>query len=591
VIRYGRVAAVRFLMEHHRSRTAGIMSTGAFLAVCCLLSAKTVPAQEPRRIVEPGRPVPGSVDRSVRRIGSSTRRSARAVRDRPPRFERGTDRQYGAEFRKRFERNFRVSPRAEISVLNEFGSVSVRPWNGNQVRVRADIIARAPKAARARQLAHDTMVDVHAGAKQIVVTTQYPDTRDSAGVLIQTDYEVSVPARSNLYIENRFGDVDIYGVDGTVESVCSHGQTRVERMSGNLKLVSENGNVIGRSLASETRIDAQFGRVDLRDVSGWTTVHSRYGSVRIGASSSDCDVHVTCNSGDIEVILPPDADPRMDVNTTFGAIRSEIPVRVQTVGNSSTARRASNSVQRIDLTNSMGDVTVRLAGSTAPDRVPLVGPDKVPVPPIKHEVFQLAPGGLVKIEEGRGDIKIAEWDRNVLGVAATGAGEHSIQPAETPEKNLKGPQVKVGSAPDGTRVAWISPAPVREGVRAGLDIKVPPNTALEIANTRGDIVIDSVYGKLNVSNSHGNIKVMNLKPVKHDCSLRCTDGSISMLIPKGSNVAISAETEDGSIDSAIPMQGYVMREKSSLTGSTEKPGTVPDALVELKVTRGRIVIN
>jgi DUF4097 and DUF4098 domain-containing protein YvlB len=434
------------------------------------------------------------------------------------------------------------------------------------------------------------MVNVQAGAKRIVVTTQYPDTREWDGVLVQTDYEVSVPARSDLYIENRFGDVDIYGVDGRVESVCSHGQTRVERLSGDLKLVSENGNVMGRSLASETRIDAQFGRVDLREVSGWTTIHSRYGSVTVKASSSDCDVHVTCNSGDIEVILPPDANPRMDVNTTFGTIRSEIPVRVQTVGNSSTARRASNSVQRIDLTNSMGDVTVRLAGSTAPAQMLPMGPDKVPRPGIKHEVFQLAPGGVVKIEDGQGDIRIAGWDRNVLGVAATDAGEQST-PAAPREKSSKGPEVRVESMPDGTRGAWISPAPVQEGVRAGLDIKVPPNTALEIVNSRGDIVIDSVYGKLNVSNTHGNIKVMNLKPVQHDCSLQCTDGSISMLIPKGSNVEITAETEDGSIDSAIPMQGYVMREKSSLAGSTGKPGAAADARVELKVTRGRIVIN
>jgi len=578
-------------MKHNRNRTPGLTSAGAFLAVCLLLSTATVLAQEPRRTIGPRRSIPDRVDRSLRRIGRSTRQSARAVRERPPRFERGTDRQYGAEFKKRFERNFRVSQRAEISVLNEFGSVTVRPWNGNQVRVRADIIARAPKAARARQLAHDTTVNVQSSAKRIVVTTQYPDTRESDGVLIQTDYEVSVPARSNLYIENRFGDVDIYGVDGRVESVCSHGQTRVEKLTGVLKLVSENGNVMGRNLASETRIDAQFGRVDLREVSGWTTVHSRYGSVTVKASSSDCDVHVTCNSGDIEVILPPDADPRMDVHTTFGTIRSEIPVRVQTVGNSSTARRVSNSVQRIDLTNSMGDVTVRLAGSTAPAKVPLVGPDKVPVPGIKHELFQLAPGGVVKIEDGRGDIRIAGWDRNVLGVAATNAGEQSTQPAATGEKSTTAPEVRVGSMPDGTRVAWISPAPVQEGVRAGLDIKVPPNTALEIANSRGDIVIDSVQAKLNVVNNHGNIKVMNLKPVRNNCSLRCTDGSISMLIPKGSNVEITAETEDGSIDSAIPMQGGVMREKSSLAGSTGKPGTAVDALVELKVTRGRIVIN
>ncbi len=571
---------------------------GASLAaVCVFLFAAMVYAQRPRETRVPRRPVRGQIDRSVRRIGSSVRESARAVRDRAPRLDQRTGRQYGSEFRKRFERNFRVTGRPDISVVNEFGSVRVRPWNRNQVRVRADIIARAPEAAVARQLAHDTIVDAQVSSGRIVIRTRYPDTRRSGQVLIQINYDVSVPARSDLSLENRFGDVDVRGINGRIESVCSHGRTRVEELRGTLKVVSENGDVLGRNLASTTRIDAQFGRVDLREMTGWTTVHSRYGPVTVSSASSECDFQIACDSDDIELILPADADPRMDVHTTFGEIRSDIPLTVQTVGNSSTARRMSNSPQRIDLTSSMGDIAVRLAGrSAAAPReipgVPGVGPGEVPRTAIKYEEFEFARGSVVRIENGRGDIRIAGWGRNVLGVAATKAGEQSAR-TEVPagEQSPTRPEVRVESAPDGAQVAWISPAPVQEGVGAGLDIKVPPNTALEITNSNGDVIIDSVYGKLNISNDHGNIKVMNLKPLQQDCSLRCSDGNISILIPEGSQVDISAAAEDGSIESAIPLEGYVSRRKSSLAGSTGEPGAGVDGRVELKVARGRIVIN
>lgn len=570
---------------------------GASLAaVCVFLSAAMVCAQRPRETRVPRRPVRGQIDRSVRRIGSSVRESARAVRDRAPRLDQRTGRQYGSEFRKRFERNFRVTGRPDISVVNEFGSVRVRPWNRNQVRVRADIIARAPEAAVARQLAHDTIVDAQASSGRIVIRTRYPDTRRSGQVLIQINYDVSVPARSDLYLENRFGDVDVRGINGRIESVCSHGRTRVEELRGTLKVVSENGDVLGRNLASTTRIDAQFGRVDLREMTGWTTVHSRYGPVTVSSASSECDFQIACDSDDIELILPADADPRMDVHTTFGEIRSDIPLTVQAVGNSSTGRRVSNSPQRIDLTSSMGDIAVRLAGrsATAPREIPGVlgvGPDEVPGTRIKHEEFEFARGSVVRIENGRGDIRIAGWGRNVLGVAATKAGEKSARTESPGEQSPTRPKVRVESMPDGAQVAWISPAPVQEGVGAGLDIKVPPDTALEITNSNGDVIIDSVYGTLNISNDHGNIKVMNLKPVRHDCLLHCTDGSISILIPEGSEVGISAEVEDGAIDSAIPLQGYITRERSSLTGRMGGPDARVDVNVSLRVTRGRIVIN
>jgi DUF4097 and DUF4098 domain-containing protein YvlB len=432
------------------------------------------------------------------------------------------------------------------------------------------------------------MVDVQASSKQIIIRTQYPNTRQSDRVLMQIDYDVSVPARSNLYLENRFGDIDLEGIEGRIESVCSHGRTRVERLRGELKVVSENGDVVGRNLASTTRVEAQFGRVDLSGVTGWITVHSRYSPVAVKAASSECDINLSSDSGNIELTLPANADPRMDVHTTFGKISSDIPLTVQTVGNSSTARRVSDSPQRIDLTSSMGDIAVRLAvqrtppATTSPD---LAGPG------IEHKEFRFAPGSVVRIEDGRGDIRIAGWDREILGVAGTRAGEQSAQAADPGGQSPTRPKVRVETMPDGTQVARISPVPVLENVRAGLDIKVPPNTAVEIANGDGDVVIDSVDGRLNITNDRGNIKVMNLKPVRHDCSLHCTDGSISILIPEGSSVDISAEAEDGSIDSGIPLQGYINREKSSLAGSTGTPGAAVDAHVELKVVRGRIVIN
>ena len=570
---------MKLFMGYDWRMTGGRKIACAVLTICVCLCAVPVRAQQPSGTRDVARPVRGRVGRSVERVRRSVRQSTRIPRDRTPPSRTRGGRQYGAEFKRRFERNFRVSPQPNITVRNEFGRIRIRPWNKNQVRVRADITARAPEAARARRLAQDTQVDVQVSAGRITIKTRYPDTQRSDRVLLQSDYDVSVPAMSNLHLENRFGDIEVKGIHGKIESVCSHGHTRLEALSGELNVVSENGNVVGRNLASDTRVEAQFGRVDLQDVSGSITVHSRYAPVAVRSASTRSETRIVCDSADIELTLPADADPNMYVHTTFGEISSDIPLKVQSVGNNSTARRVSASPQRVDLTSSMGNVAVRLTGkkdvAPAPDvRRPLSGePEEMLAPGVRHDEIQLAPGSKVRIEDARGDIRIAGWDRNVLGVAAMKTGRA---------------EVKVERMPDGTQVARILRAETQEGVvGAGLDIKVPQKAALEVTNSHGDIVIDSVDGMLSISNDHGNIKVMNLTPVQRDCSLQCTDGSISILIPPGSNIEISATVEDGSIDSAIPLQGQVGRHNSSLRGKLGDGRT----RVELKATHGRIVIN
>ena len=443
--------------------------------------------------------------------------------------------------------------------------------------MRVEIAARAREVEKAKQLAQDTDPDVQASRNQVTIGTRYPNTGRSGPVFLQNNYDLDVPVTSALRLENRFGDIEVSGVEGKVELVSSHGDTRLVRLKGELNVISENGGVSGEDLAGPTRVQAQFGRVNLQNVSGPTSVHSRYAPVVVKSASDRNEIRVSCDSDDVRVILPPGADPNIYVHTSLGKIYSEIPVEVRTVGNSSTAQRTSASPQRIDLSSSMGNVAVTVAGRGA-----RVGSDRAePVPRrLKYEETNLASGSAVKIENRRGDIKITGWNRNVLGVAGTSIESGAAGTRDAPERI----EVRVEQMPDGAQTAYISPA-APSG--ADLDVKVPERTDLEIVNNLGDVVIDSVTGRFVVSNEAGNIKVLSLKPLHHDCSLQTDDGNISILIPPGSDVEIVATAEDGSIDSAIPLEGQVGRHSSSVRGKVGEGTT----RVGLKAKHGRIVIN
>jgi len=541
------------------------------LGSCILAYTLTAAAQNLERSRSRTRPVGERVHESVRRIrnaverdGAPSRAGARHARER-------AGPEYGAEVKRRMERTFRVPPRPRVVVRNEYGNMRIRPWDRDEVRMRVELTARAREVAQAKRLAEDIEVEVQPGSEGLSIETRYPSTHRTGPVLLQSDYDIEVPAKSQLHLENRFGDIHINDIEGNIESLCRHGETRLRNVQGNLNVIAENGGVSGQRLTGTTRVDAQFGRVDLREVSGPTTVHSRYGPVIVQSASTRNNIHIWCDTDDTRVILPPGADPNMSIRARLGKIYSEIPLDVETIGDTSTARRISDSAQRIDVFSSMGSVAVTVAGG----QPPTTAQEPAPVARrIEHDEVNLAPGSLVKVENTGGDIKVTGSTRNVLAVAGT---------AHAPEEDQR-IQVHVEQMPDGAQTAYIRPATPGG---ADLDIKVPERTNLELENNQGDIVVDSVNGRLTAVNDGGNIKILNLKPIRHECSLQATNGNISMLIPPGSHVEISAFAEDGSIDSAIPLQGQVGRYSSSLRG-TVGDGT---AHVELKATHGKVVIN
>ncbi len=563
-----------------RRRHTGRKAFAVLLAICISLHTAVVGAQGVSRTRSPAKPVGERVDRSMQRVRSGLGRDVAPSRGgaRLPQGRGGPE--YGVEVKRSFERTFPVSQRPRVAVRNEYGNMRIRPWDRNEVRMRVEVTARAPEVAMARQLAQDTDSDVQATRDQVTIGTGYPSAEGSDPVLLQCDYDIEVPVRSSLHLENRFGDIEIIGIEGRVESVCSHGETRLRELTGELDVVSENGNVLAKRIMGDARIDAQFGRVDLHGVHARATVRSKYGPVIVRPASNESSLDISCDSEDIRVILPADADPNIYVRTTLGKIYSEIPLEVHTVGNNSTARRASASPQRVDLSGSMGTIAITLAGGAGVDKEHTNGPRRS-----ERDEINLAPGSRVKIDSERGGIRVIGWSRNVLGVAGTtseSAADKQLAAGDRDVAEKIG--VTVEQMPDGAQTVHITPA---APTGADLDIRVPERTDLEITGGFGDVVVDSVSGKLVVSNKDGNVKVLNLKPLRHECSVQTVDGNISILIPPGSDVEIVADAENGSIDSAIPLAGQVGRRSSSVRGKVGEGTT----RVELKAKNGKIVIN
>lgn len=190
-----------------------------------------------------------------------------------------------AERSEKSERTMPVDPTATITACVMSGSIEVRGWDRNEVRVRSsDAVVldfrRIDKVKEKEKQAQSpaTRVDV-------MVMDQSDKTGAKGDCQAVADIELEVPVGSTVQVQTRDGDIHIAGVAGAYAG-SQNGDIAIERVT---KLVE--AGTVGGSIA-------------LRDSSGRINLSSAGGTVdatNIKPTSKDDIFEVGTVSGDIQL--------------------------------------------------------------------------------------------------------------------------------------------------------------------------------------------------------------------------------------------------------------------------------------------------
>ena len=209
------------------------------------------------------------------------------------------------EQHRRLSRSYAV-PKAgrAFSLTTRYGRVQINPWNKREIKVEAELVARAETEAGARQVLDALGVqwlDYDAKTGGVAVSTQFGAALQgrAGGCRYEVNYTVWLPRTTALRVYNSFGEVAIAGtVTGPTELAVEYGTLRTGRLEGPRNLVRIGNGDCTLAFAARASIDASYARlrldegttVDLRnnhsDVDIGTvqdlTVHSKYGDVALG---------------------------------------------------------------------------------------------------------------------------------------------------------------------------------------------------------------------------------------------------------------------------------------------------------------------
>ena len=214
-----------------------------------------------------------------------------------------------------FERHFNVQGKPVITVQNAMGRIQVRAWD------KPEVLVAGEKASASVE------VDTEQVGNRIEIATRVI-SENAAPEALRADYEISVPAESELQVRSDSGNV-------TVDSV--HGDMSFDTVAADVSLQDVDGYLVIKSIGGSTVCTRCSGRLDATSISGnFQLLQPTMDNVRVQTSSGNIlfdggfmnrGIYVLKNySGTIEVRFSSSDSFDVRATSLYGNVINQAPV-------------------------------------------------------------------------------------------------------------------------------------------------------------------------------------------------------------------------------------------------------------------------
>jgi len=202
----------------------------------------------------------------------------------------GDDNSRSSVREKTYTKSYPIDGNDRIKLSNQYGRIVVNTWDQHQIKVDVHIRAEADNDGDAQKLIDGVQINDSKDGDQVSFRTQIERNNSSWKLWnfggnkkhkIEIDYNVYMPARTDLNVEESYGSIQLPDLGGKVKISSSYGSVSVQNLSnwsneiegsyGSLKVGSMNGG----------RVDFSYGSVDVDECTNLKADLS-YGSFKLG---------------------------------------------------------------------------------------------------------------------------------------------------------------------------------------------------------------------------------------------------------------------------------------------------------------------
>lgn len=235
------------------------------------------------------------------------------------------------EKRKTYSKSYSLTSNQRVKISNKFGSVDVRNWNRNEVKVDVTIIAFSKDDRAAQAILDNISIESNDG-NPVLFTTKFAGNTNTKGKnsKMEVNYIVYMPAGNPLDIKNEFGSTQIPDWDGEITIKQSFGPI-----------------VTGR-LQKAKDIDVEFGSL--------TSSAINNGQIRISYSDMKVDRLSGTISGKIDFCKGTklglaDNLERLDIKASYSDVSLNVSTKLSTTVNIKTSFGNLKNNSKLDIIN------------------------------------------------------------------------------------------------------------------------------------------------------------------------------------------------------------------------------------------------
>lgn len=182
-----------------------------------------------------------------------------------------------------------------IEILNLYGGVDVRPSDTDRIVLDVNKTVRAASKEEAdRFVAEFTFSIKNDGGRYRIISS-----RDESSGQFRTGRErqrfkstmtILVPKRSSIQLDNRNGRVSVQDLTGKQNIVNRYGQVDVRGIAGSLELENRNGSVEVENVTESATITNSYSSVTVKNIGAALELRNRNGSVEVTTVKGDAAI-------------------------------------------------------------------------------------------------------------------------------------------------------------------------------------------------------------------------------------------------------------------------------------------------------------
>lgn len=275
-----------------------------------------------------------------------------------------------------FDRTLSVNGSVSLDVVTGSGDITVRSGGSNQVVIHGTVHSSNWLFGDDSALQKvQSNPPIQQSGNSLRVGYNLPDDVKRH---VSIDYEITVPADTEVQAHSGSGNVDVSGVRLSVDAETGSGDVRMRDIGNRVKAHTGSGNIRGDSIGAP--FTAQTGSGDIEaDLtgSGDVDVHTGSGTIRVrgikgglraqtGSGNIESDGNVTApwtlhsGSGNITLAVSGGGGFNLDLHTGSGSIHTDLPIAVQgTLGKNQLRGAVRGGGPDVQVSTSSGDVDVR----------------------------------------------------------------------------------------------------------------------------------------------------------------------------------------------------------------------------------------